>query len=170
MISRGIGVTNEPEGPDLMPYSNRGAGYLSVDQDLNGFLTPGDQADGFKIVTKPGKSYRMSAVSVNPRNWAGNNMSTYDSMYFVVHRFDGTTYTPVDTTLHITEEMRGIATTRALLTSTSPPKFHRPGVTYTYFGSAKAYGLVDQSIRWRVHGHAYRRRQATNYRRWCRSS
>ena len=138
-----IGVTNEPEGPDLMPYSNRGAGYLSVEQDLSGYLTPGDQADGFKIVTKPGKSYRMSAVSVNPRDWAPNSLSTYDDMYFVVHRFDGTSYTPVDTSTHNGRNAKDRYHDGSIdlhFTAEVPP----PGVTYRYFGSAKAYGKVDQ--------------------------
>ena len=46
---------NEPDYADFMPDDNPRAGYVTTGQVLRGNLTPGDQHDGFRIITRPSK-------------------------------------------------------------------------------------------------------------------
>ena len=85
-----IGVTNEPDGRDLMPDGDHTAGYLSTQSDLHGTFSEGDYADGFTIDAETGKSYRLT---VSERGGTGG----YRNIQASIWRHDGTSYTMLDT-------------------------------------------------------------------------
>ena len=138
-----IGVVNEPDYADYMPNDKLRAGYVTVDQNLRGNLTPGDQYDGFRIVTIPGKSYTISAQAVNLKNWAGNNLSEYDDMYLTVRRFDGTNYVDVESSVdngYIVKDRYRDSGIHLHFEAEEPPT----GVTYEYLGEVRAWNAVQQ--------------------------
>ena len=138
-----IGVVNEPDFADFMPDGNPRAGYLATGQVLRGNLSPGDQYDGFRIVTKPGKSYSVSAQAVNIKNWARNNMSNYDDMYLIVRRFDGTNYVVVDSSVddgYIVKDRYRDSGIHLHFEAEEPPT----GVTYEYLGEIRAWNEAQQ--------------------------
>ena len=138
-----IGVVNEPDYADFMPDDNPRAGYVNTGQVLRGNLTPGDQHDGFRIITRPSKSYSVSAQAVNLKNWARNNMSAYDDMYFVVRRSDGTNSVIVDSSVdggYIAKDRYRDGSIHLHFTAEEPPT----GVTYEYLGEVRAWNEAQQ--------------------------
>ena len=140
VIFNAIGVTNEPDGQDLMPDGNRTAGYLSTQSDLDGTFSDGDYSDGFTIDAATGKSYRLT---VSERGGTGG----YRNIQASVWRHDGASYTMLDTSY-----TRGGFDNRAKnrhhsggvhlhFTAETPPQ----GVTYTYHGEARPFGVVDRN-------------------------
>ena len=138
-----IGIINEPDYADYMKDDNPRAGYVTTDQNLRGNLTPGDQYDGFRIITIPGKSYTISAQAINLKNWAGNNLSEYDDMYLTVRRFDGTNYVDVESSVdngYIVKDRYRDSGIHLHFEAEEPPT----GVTYEYLGEVRAWNAVQQ--------------------------
>ena len=138
-----IGVVNEPNHADYMPDDKPRAGYVTEDQNLRGNLTPGDQYDGFRIVTTPGKIYSITAQAVNLKNWAGNNLSEYDDMYLVIRRFDGTSYVTVESSVdngYVGKDRYRGSSIHLHFEAEKPPA----GVTYEYLGEVRAWNEAQQ--------------------------
>ena len=138
-----IGVVNEPNYADYMPDDKPRAGYVTEDQNLRGNLTPGDQYDGFRIVTRPGKSYTILAQAVNLKNWAGSNLSEYDDMYLIIRRFDGTSYVTVESSVdngYVGKDRYRDSVIHLHFEAEEPP----PGVTYEYLGEVRAWNAAQQ--------------------------
>ena len=153
VIFNAIGVTNEPDGQDLMPDGNRTAGYLSTQSDLDGTFSDGDYSDGFTIDAATGKSYRLT---VSERGGTGG----YRNIQASVWRHDGASYTMLDTSYtrggaSITAPRT--ATTAAAYTSTSrrrrrpraspTPTTARPGPSGLSTGTTPA---ATGSASWRT--------------------
>ena len=101
---------------------------------------------------------------MNLKNWARNNMSTYDDMYSVVRRYDGTSSVVVDSSIkggYIAKDRYRDGSIHLHFTAEEPPT----GVTYEYLGEVRGLERSTATLRRRIHRHAHGRRPAPDRQR-----